>query len=73
MARQSQPSVPSQRRDPDENLTVAQVCAELKIARSTLYDWFAKSRGPKRRRLPNGELRIVRRDLDEWLESCLVA
>lgn len=73
MARQPQPPVPAQRRDPDENLTVAQVCTELKIARSTLYDWFAKNRGPKRRRLPNGELRIVRRDFDEWLESCLVA
>jgi len=61
------------RRDPDEQLTVEQVCAELKVARSTLHEWRAKGRAPKIRKLPNGELRIKRRDLDEWLESCLVA
>jgi predicted DNA-binding transcriptional regulator AlpA len=54
-------------------LTVDQVCTELKVARSTLNDWWARNRGPKRSRLPNGKLRIVRRDLDDWLDSCRVA
>lgn len=73
MARKAQAPVPQPRRDPDEMLTVEQVCTELKVARSTLYEWFEKDRGPERSRLPNGKLRIVRRDLDAWLDSCRVA
>jgi excisionase family DNA binding protein len=57
---------------PGEKLTLAEVCAELKIQRSTFYDWRAKGRAPRCLKLPNGELRITRRDLDAWLESCLV-
>lgn len=73
MARKPRVSVPLQRRDPDENLTTAQVCTELKIARSTLYDWWAKNQGPHRSKLPNGKLRVTRRDLDEWYRARLVA
>jgi predicted DNA-binding transcriptional regulator AlpA len=54
-------------RGPDEKLTIAEVCAELKISRSTFYDWRAKRRGPRCITLPNGSLRIRRRDLDRWL------
>ena len=53
---------------PTDMLTVEQVCAELSVARSTFYDWRAKHRGPKCIRLPNGQLRIRRRDLTDWLE-----
>jgi excisionase family DNA binding protein len=73
MARKPQAAVPAPRRDPDEKLTLTEVCAELKITRSTFYDWRAKGRAPRCRKLPNGEVRIVRRDLDAWYESCLVA
>ncbi len=58
---------PSQARGPDEKLTIAEVCAELKISRSTFYDWRAKRRAPRCITLPNGSLRIRRRDLDRWL------
>lgn len=34
-----------QPRGPEEKLTIAEVCAELKISRSTFYDWRAKRRG----------------------------
>lgn len=51
-----------------DKLTVEQVCTELSIARSTFYDWRAKHRGPKCIRLPNGQLRIRRSDLDDWLK-----
>jgi predicted DNA-binding transcriptional regulator AlpA len=54
-------------RGPEEKLTIAEVCAELKISRSTFYDWRAKQRGPRCITLPNGSLRIRRRDLDRWL------
>jgi predicted DNA-binding transcriptional regulator AlpA len=59
--------------DPDEKLTLAEVRKELRIERSTFYDWRARAGHPKCSKLPNGELRIVRRDLDEWFELCRVA
>ena len=55
----------------NEKLTLAEVCAELRIVRSTFYDWRAKGRAPRCLKLPNGELRVTRRDLDAWLETCL--
>ena len=51
-------------------ITVEEVCAELGVARSTFYDWRAKGRAPRCLKLPNGELRIRRSDLERWLESC---
>jgi len=56
-------------RRPDEKLTIAEVCAELKISRSTFYDWRAKRRAPRCITLPNGSLRVRRRDLDRWLST----
>ncbi|WNV90274.1 helix-turn-helix domain-containing protein [Umezawaea sp. Da 62-37] len=50
-------------------LTVADVCADLEISRSTFYDWRAKGRGPKCLRLPNGEIRIRLADYERWLEE----
>jgi hypothetical protein len=35
MARKPRVSVPAPRRDPDEKLTLAEVCKELRIERST--------------------------------------
>ena len=51
-------------------LTVAEVCAELGVARSTFYDWRAAHKGPNSLKLPNGEVRIRRQELDRWLK-CL--
>jgi excisionase family DNA binding protein len=56
-----------------ELLTVAQFCAELQISRSTFYEWVAKGRAPRCRKLPNGQLRIDRSDINKWYESCEVA
>ncbi len=52
-----------------QHLTVADVCSELGIARSTFYDWRAARKAPTCIRLPNGSLRIRRRDFDLWLEN----
>jgi predicted DNA-binding transcriptional regulator AlpA len=49
------------------HLTVLDFCAELGVARSTFYEWRAKGTGPRCIRLPNGELRIRRTDVDAWL------
>lgn len=54
---------------PHEKLTLAQVCAELGISRSTFYEWRAKGRAPRCITLPNGSLRIRRAELDHWLNA----
>ncbi|MFD1272714.1 helix-turn-helix transcriptional regulator [Streptomyces kaempferi] len=56
-------------RSRDEKLTLAEVCEELKVSRSTFYDWRAKRRAPRCIKLPNGDLRIRRSDLDHWLDD----
>jgi excisionase family DNA binding protein len=58
-------------RPPRRHLTVAELCEELSIARSTFYDWRAKKTAPRCMSLPNGELRIRRVDFDAWLDSRL--
>ncbi|MFJ7073379.1 helix-turn-helix transcriptional regulator [Streptomyces sp. NPDC098781] len=50
-------------------LTLAEVCEELAVSRSTFYDWRAKRRAPRCIKLPNGDLRIRRTDLDHWLDD----
>ncbi|GAA2663572.1 MULTISPECIES: helix-turn-helix domain-containing protein [Actinosynnema] len=57
----------------DELLTVAEFCGEFKISRSTLYEWLAKGQAPKHRKLPNGQLRFKRADVDRWFDSCAEA
>lgn len=54
---------------PQEQLTIAEVCAELKISRSTFYEWRMKGTVPRMRKLPNGEYRISRAALEEWYKS----
>lgn len=51
-------------------LSIAQVCAELNVSRSTFYDWRAKGKAPRCIKLPNGEIRVRRDELDRWLTSC---
>lgn len=53
----------------DELLTVEQVLKELSVARRTFTRWRALGRAPQSIRLPNGEMRIWRTDLAQWLAS----
>jgi predicted DNA-binding transcriptional regulator AlpA len=48
-------------------LTVAAVLEELDVPRSTFYKWRRLRIGPRCIKLPNGEVRIRRADLDAWL------
>jgi predicted DNA-binding transcriptional regulator AlpA len=52
-----------------ELLKVAEFCAEWKVARSTFYEWLAKGLAPRVFKLPNGQLRIDRRDIEAWAET----
>jgi excisionase family DNA binding protein len=54
----------------DERLTIAQVCRELQVSRTTFYAWRTKGRAPRCLRLPNGEIRVRRADLERWLNEC---
>lgn len=49
------------------HMTIADVCEELGISRSTFYDWRAKRKAPPCMKLPNGDLRIRRCAFDNWL------
>ncbi|WP_372509408.1 helix-turn-helix transcriptional regulator [Streptomyces humicola] len=50
-------------------LTLPEVCEELRITRSTFYDWRQKGRAPRCIKLPNGDLRIRRSDFEIWLDG----
>lgn len=50
-------------------MTVADVMTELDVARSTLDKWRATGRGPRFKKLPNGELRLKRADYEAWLDQ----
>ncbi|MFF4949763.1 helix-turn-helix transcriptional regulator [Streptomyces chattanoogensis] len=56
-------------RSRDEKLTIAWICEDLEISRSTFYDWRAKGRAPRCIKLPNGDLRIRRSDYEHWLDG----
>jgi predicted DNA-binding transcriptional regulator AlpA len=51
----------------DELLSVAEICAELKISRRTFYRWRELRIGPEAIKLPNGEIRVPRSILMAWL------
>jgi predicted DNA-binding transcriptional regulator AlpA len=54
----------------DELMTVREVLEELRgVSRRTFYRWRELGIAPACIRLPNGELRIFRRDLQAWLEQ----
>lgn len=55
---------------PGAMLTLEEVCAELRINRSTFNGWRAKKCAPPCLKLPNGKLRFRRSELDRWLRSC---
>ena len=56
-------------KDRSMHLTVAELCLELGIARSTSYDWRAAHKAPCSDQAANGALRIRRSDLDRWLKA----
>ncbi|MFG3495960.1 helix-turn-helix transcriptional regulator [Streptomyces sp. NPDC047928] len=53
------------RREP--HLKLADVLAELGLSRAAFYRMRARGQAPKWIRLPNGQLRFRRSDVDQWL------
>ena len=62
-------SKPTTRSGVARHLTIAELCEELDITRSTFYDWRAKRKAPRCFKLPNGEVRILRTEYENWLTS----
>jgi predicted DNA-binding transcriptional regulator AlpA len=50
-------------------LSVAVVLDELDVPRSTFYKWRRLGIAPRCIKLPNGEVRVRRADLDAWLSQ----
>jgi predicted DNA-binding transcriptional regulator AlpA len=53
----------------DALLTMAEVLAELKVARSTFDTWRVLGTAPECIKYPNGQLRVRRSTLDAWLSA----
>ncbi|MFI2077942.1 helix-turn-helix transcriptional regulator [Streptomyces triculaminicus] len=56
------------RRDP--HLKLADVLDELGMSRAAFYRMRARGQAPKCLKLPNGQLRFRRADVDAWLALC---
>lgn len=55
------------RREP--HLKLADVLDELDMSRAAFYRMRARGQAPRYIRLPNGQLRFRRSDLDRWLND----
>ncbi len=53
----------------DDLLTMAEVLAELKVARSTFDTWRVLGTAPECIKYPNGQLRVRRSALTAWLAA----
>ena len=51
-------------------LKLPEVLEEIGMSRAAFYRMRARGRGPKLLKLPNGQLRVLRSDLDSWLMGC---
>ncbi len=51
------------------SLTIPEVIEELQVSRSTFYYWRQTGKGQRCVRLPNNEIRVRRRDFEQWFDS----
>ena len=52
-----------------EKLKLPEVLKEIKMSRAAFYRMRARGEAPKLIKLPNGQLRCRRTDLDAWWEQ----
>ncbi|MER8028743.1 helix-turn-helix domain-containing protein [Streptomyces bauhiniae] len=53
-------------------LTLVEVLTELRMSRAAFYRLRARGNAPRCLKLPNGQIRIRRADLDAWFDGCEV-
>jgi predicted DNA-binding transcriptional regulator AlpA len=51
-------------------LKLSDVLEEIGMSRAAFYRMRARGQAPRLRKLPNGQIRVSRRDLDAWWERC---
>lgn len=51
-------------------LKLAEVLEEIDMSRAAFYRMRARGKAPRLIKLPNGQLRVRRTDLDNWLSDC---
>ncbi|MDX3058955.1 helix-turn-helix domain-containing protein [Streptomyces sp. NE06-03E] len=54
-------------------LKLPEVLAEIGMSRAAFYRMRARGKAPKLIKLPNGQLRVRRTDLDNWISNCETA
>ncbi|WP_045559416.1 helix-turn-helix transcriptional regulator [Streptomyces sp. FxanaA7] len=52
-----------------EKLKLAEVLIEIKMSRAAFYRMRARGQAPRLHKLPNGQLRVNRADLDAWWDN----
>ncbi|MCW8099794.1 helix-turn-helix transcriptional regulator [Streptomyces tauricus] len=53
-----------------QKLKLREVLAEIRMSRAAFYRMRARGQAPRLQKLPNGEIRVNRADLDAWWKSC---
>ncbi|MFE4817873.1 helix-turn-helix transcriptional regulator [Streptomyces sp. NPDC056704] len=51
-------------------LKLRDVLEEIDMSRAAFYRMRARGNAPRIRKLPNGQVRVSRHDLDAWWERC---
>ena len=51
-------------------LKLPEVLSEIGMSRAAFYRMRARGQAPKLVKLPNGQLRVRRADLDAWWQTC---
>ncbi|MDF0371147.1 helix-turn-helix domain-containing protein [Streptomyces sp. KA12] len=54
-------------------LKLPEVLAEIGMSRAAFYRMRARGKAPKLIKLPNGQIRVRRTDLDNWISNCETA
>lgn len=54
----------------NQTLTLAEVLTEIRMSRAAFYRMRALGKAPKCLKLPNGQIRVRRSDLDSWYTDC---
>ncbi|WP_431771938.1 helix-turn-helix transcriptional regulator [Streptomyces cucumeris] len=53
----------------NQKLKLCEVLTEIDMSRSAFYRMKARGKAPKCIKLPNGQIRVRRTDLDSWWEA----
>ncbi|ALV38670.1 excisionase [Streptomyces sp. CdTB01] len=51
-------------------LKLPEVLEEIEMSRAAFYRMRARGQAPRIHKLPNGQIRVNRTDLDAWWERC---